>query len=653
MSIITLSNVRREIGARVILDAVSLSVAAGERIGLVGPNGAGKTTLLKLVAGQEVPDQGRVQHSRGLRISLLAQESAQDPALLHASTLTEAVIGGAAEIVSLAKDLRAMELEGRAGSAEYAEARNRYDAADGYGLEDRVGAALRGLGFPAVRHGEAPARLSGGEQTRVALARLVIADPDLLLLDEPTNHLDIQAIEWLEGALRARNGALLVASHDRAFLDAVIDRVWEVRAHRVTRFRGDYSAYAKQRAAADEGAERDADRREREIARERELIQTYRSHRKFTKMHEHERRLAALQPVRRERKAATLSIAAEGAGRGPAEPLRLSDASIGYREPVKAEIASVRRLALRRGERIGIVGPNGAGKSTLLKTIAGLLPVLDGSVELAGGVVPGYLAQVRAAGLHGATVLDALRTAVPVEVSEARAHLAKFLFRGDEVEKEVTVLSGGERSRLELAILGMMPANLLLLDEPTNHLDIDACESLERFILEGERTLLVVSHDRRLLERICTSLWVVDDGLVVAFDGGYAAWREAVAAGWTTKDADARVAGQLGAPGALAAAGRHAAPPPTATRSPAAQRSVPPRHGRLSKEQARRRRSAIESDLERHGLRKSHLELAMLDPKVIASYTELAKVASELADVTAALEQAEEAWLALEGEVAK
>ena len=653
MSIVTLSDVRREIGAAVILDEVTLSVAAGERIGLVGPNGAGKTTLLKMVAGIESPDQGRVQHAKGLRINLLAQESAQDLELLNAATLTEAVVGGAAEIVSLAAALREMELEGRAGSSEYAEARTRFDAADGYALEDRVGAALRGLGFPTARHSEAPARLSGGEQTRVALARLVIADPDLLLLDEPTNHLDIQAIEWLEGALRARHGALIVASHDRAFLDAVIDRVWEVRAHHVTRFRGDYSAYAKQRGAADEGDERDADRREKEIARERELIQTYRSHRKYAKMHEHERRLAAIEPVVRERKAATLSIAAAGAGRGPAEPLRLSEASIGYREPARVEIARVRSLALRRGERIGIVGPNGAGKSTLLKTIAGLLPALDGNVEIAGGVVPGYLAQVRAAGLKGATVLDALRTAVPVEVSEARAHLAKFLFRGDAVEKEVAVLSGGERSRLELAILGLMPANLLLLDEPTNHLDIDACESLERFLLDGERTLLVVSHDRRLLEKICTALWVVDEGVVAAFDGGYAEWRDAVAGGWTTKSADALIAGRLGAPGALSGRSTVAA---TTQKSPpvvASKKAGVVKPERLSKEQARRRRAAIESDLERHGLRKGQLELAMLDPKVISSYTELAKVASELADVTAALQEAEEAWLALEGEVAK
>jgi ATP-binding cassette subfamily F protein 3 len=198
-----------------------------------------------------------------------------------------------------------------------------------------------------------------------------------------------------------------------------------------------------------------------------------------------------------------------------------------------------------------------------------------------------------------------------------------------------------------------MPANLLLLDEPTNHLDIDACESLERFLLDGERTLLVVSHDRRLLERICTSLWVVEDGVVAAFDGGYTAWREAVASGWTTRSADALVAGRLGAPGALTSHASVATKAQPKAAAPVAKKSAAPKPERLSKEQARRRRSAIEADLERHGLRKGHLELAMLDPNVIASYTELAKVASELADVTAALQQAEEAWLAFEGEVAK
>ena len=643
MSILSLSDVGREIGAVTILENVSVSVAAGERIGLVGPNGAGKTTLLRMMIGRDEPDRGRVDRARGVNIEVLAQESSHDPRLLGAATLTDAVRSGAEEITRIANALQEAEAAGSVATPEYAAARQRFDALEGYTIDDRVASALRGLGFPTSRHGESPSRLSGGEQTRVALARLVIADPDLLLLDEPTNHLDVEAIEWLEGALRARGGALVVASHDRSFLDAVVDRVWEVRNHTVTRFRGNYSAYAQQRESGELDAERDAERRTKEIARERELIQTYRSHRKYSKMHEHERRLAAIEPVVAPKRRATLAISAAGAGRGPAEPVRLVEAEVGYREPVRRVIARAESVALRRGERVGIVGPNGAGKTTLLKSIAGILAPLSGEIQVAQGVIPAYLAQVRAAGLHGATVIEALRTAVPVEASVARGHLARFLFRGDEVDKEVAVLSGGERSRLELAILGLLPSNLLLLDEPTNHLDVDACESLERFLLDGERTVLLVSHDRRLLERICTQLWVVSEAAIVRFDGGWRAWRSAVAAGWTVANA-----------GVLDAAKRAPAPRATgsapsrpATAAPAKLKKGPA----LSKEQARRRRAAVDADLERLGLRKSQLELSLLDPKVIASYTELARVTSELADVSAALTAAEEAWLALEGEV--
>jgi len=643
MSILTLNGVGREIGAVTILENVSVSVAAGERVGLVGPNGAGKTTLLRMMIGRDEPDRGRVDRARGVSIEVLAQESAHDPRLLEAATLADAVRGGAEEIARIANVLQEAEAAGSVATPEYAAARQRFDALEGYTIDDRVASALRGLGFPTPRHGESPSRLSGGEQTRVALARLVIADPDLLLLDEPTNHLDVEAIEWLEGALRARGGALVVASHDRSLLDAVVDRVWEVRNRTVTRFRGNYSAYAQQRASGELDAERDAERRAKEIARERDLIQTYRSHRKYSKMHEHERRLAAIEPVVAPKRRATLKISAADVGRGPAEPVRLVEAEVGYREPARRVIARAESIALRRGERVGIVGPNGAGKTTLLKSIAGILPPLSGEIQVAHGVIPAYLAQVRAAGLHGATVIEALRTAIPVEASVARGHLARFLFRGDEVDKEVAVLSGGERSRLELAILGLLPSNLLLLDEPTNHLDVDACESLEQFLLHGERTVLLVSHDRRLLERFCTQLWVVSDGAVVRFDGGWREWRSAVAEGWT-----------------IANAGMHdtakRAPAPRATSSAPARPTTPdPARGKngptLSKEQARRRRAALDADLERLGLRKSQLELSLLDPKVIASYTELARVTSELADVSAAMTTAEGAWLALEGEV--
>ena len=437
-------------------------------------------------------------------------------------------------------------------SPAYADLQHRFEVLGGYTLDQRVEATLSGLGFTRDEWVRPPTGLSGGEQTRAALARLVIADPDLLLLDEPTNHLDLDALEWLEEHLRRRSGSLVVASHDRAFLDATVTRVWELRDRRLTVFRGDYSAYHRQREERDARAAKDAGTQAEQIARERELVQRYRSHRKFSKMHEHEARLERLQAERLEapRQSRRLALPQSAlAGGGPARSgeiaVRIEDLVIGYlpgRGAVRADgepatepqvVARVPFLAAQRGERIGIVGPNGAGKTTLLRTIAGDLPPLDGTLTFGHAAQIGYLAQLRGAAIPGTTVLDALLDTIPVTAGEARAYLARFLFRGDDAFKEVRALSGGERSRLELALLGIQPSNLLLLDEPTNHLDIPAREAIEAFMRDSAATLLVVSHDRRLLETVCDRLWVVGDGAAAAFDGGYKAWRQAVAGGWT------------------------------------------------------------------------------------------------------------------------
>jgi ATP-binding cassette subfamily F protein 3 len=507
-----------------------------------------------------------------------------------------------------------------------------------------------------------------------------VAQPDLLLLDEPTNHLDIGALEWLEEHLRRRSGSLLVASHDRAFLDATVTRIWELRDRRLTVFRGDYSAYHRQRVERDERATKDAGSHADQVAREQELVQNYRSHRKFAKMHEHEARLERLQAERVEapRASRKLRLPSDGlvTSAGPARSgetvVRLDDLDVGYLRPPDAPkaVAHADFVAARRGERIGIVGPNGAGKTTLLRTIAGELPPLDGAVTFGSGIQLGYLAQLRAAAFPGETVLDVLLDTVPVTAGEARSYLARFLFRGDDVLKEVRLLSGGERSRLELALLGIMPSNLYLLDEPTNHLDIVAREAIEAFLLSTPATMLVVSHDRRFLETVCERLWVVDDGLVVPFDGGYRAWREAVAGGWSVATARAQEAARLrssaGLPGAGAAAAaksghaleRAGALLPGAGEasarnghgpSPAVARTGPRARGpKLSKDAYRRQREAADAELTRLGLRKNHLELEMGKPTVQANFIELRRVTSELADVETALAAAEDAWLAVE-----
>ena len=670
MSILRLSGVTREVGTFTILDGIDAAIALGDRIGLVGPNGGGKTTLMRIAAGRDEPDRGEVHRKRGLSLGLLAQEAHFDAAFMAAPDLRTAVRAGAAHLDAMAAQLSELEHTGRAAEPVYAELQHRFDALGGYTLDLRVDAALSGLGFAREEWTRPPAAMSGGEQTRASLARLVIADPDLLLLDEPTNHLDIDALEWLEVRLQRRAGSLLVASHDRAFLDATVTRVWELRDRRLTTFRGDYSAYHRQRIERDDRAGKVAHTHEEQIARERELVQRYRSHRKFSKMHEHEARLERLQAERREAPRASRRLALPSralAGDGPSRSgeivVRIEDAMVGYlpgrggpdgngKAPAESVVvAKAPFLVAQRGERIGIVGPNGAGKTTLLRTIAGELPPLDGSIVFGNNTQIGYLAQLRGGAIPGATVLDALLEAIPVTPGEARGYLARFLFRGDDVLKEVRQLSGGERSRLELALLGIQPSNLLLLDEPTNHLDIAAREAIETFLAETPATLLIVSHDRRLLETVCERLWVVGDGLAVPFDGGYRAWRAALADGWTTAVAAESEARRLQV-GRAAATGRGTrtavAEAPKASRTTAPARKRPQRRDKLSKDAYRRQKASVEADLTRLGLRKSHLELSLGDPSITANYVEMRRITSELADIEQALAAAEDAWLEVE-----
>jgi ATP-binding cassette subfamily F protein 3 len=472
--------------------------------------------------------------------------------------------------------------------------------------------------------------------------------------------------------MRRRRGSLLVASHDRAFLDATVTRIWELRDRRLTAFRGDYSSYHRQRQERDARAAKDVESQADAIARERELVQRYRSHRKFSKMHEHEARLERLETNRIEapKRGRKLTLpSAALAGGGPARSgevvVRIEDLVVGYlpgRGAIEEDgtpatavhrVATAPFLAAQRGDRIGIVGPNGAGKTTLLRTIAGDLPPIDGRLAFGNAVQIGYLAQLRGAAIPGTTVLDALLEAIPITAGEARAYLARFLFRGDDAFKEVRTLSGGERSRLELALLGIMPSNLLLLDEPTNHLDIPAREAIESFMADSPATLLVVSHDRRLLETVCSKLWVVDDGQAVSFDGGYRAWRSAVSGGWTVSDEigrQAAVRGRGGRPSRASAPATPQDPGGSAAAGAAIAVKAPPRvrRERLSKDAYRRQKAIVDADLSRLGLRKGHLELAMGDPSIASNFVEMRRITSELADVEQALAAAEEAWLELE-----
>jgi ATP-binding cassette subfamily F protein 3 len=700
MSILRLEGVRRETGDVVILDSVSVGLARGDRIGLVGANGAGKTTLLEIAAGRLEPEAGSVHLARGTSVGLSTQEAHVDGQFMAAPSVRALVRSGAAAIERMERQLVELEGAGAAGvqSAAYAALRDRFEAADGYGLDQRVDHALTGLGIAQGRWDRRPTELSGGEQTRVALARLLTADPDLLLLDEPTNHLDIAAFEWLETVLARRRGSLIVASHDRAFLDNTVDRVWELRDHRLSIFRGGYSAYLLQRQSADARSRRLADSTAAAIVREEGLVQRYRSQRKHVKMHEHERRLEQLRDGQVPAPRRTLqlrlpntSLAGGDAGRSAEVVVSLEGVICGYvavNGAAPRPVVKVERLELRRGERIGIVGPNGAGKSTLLRTIAGQLPALGGFVRVGRNVLPGYLSQLRDRPLGGDTVVDALLAAAPVTPGDARSYLARFLFRGEDVQKPVRALSGGERSRLELALLGIGSVNLLLLDEPTNHLDIPAREALEAFLRESPATLVLVSHDRRRLESVGERLGVVEPGravtagravpgsavaagsaergcpepgreadpaVVAPYEGGYREWRAAVADGWTATGELARrpgttfLAQDRAAEASRRTATRAAAEPSGRAAGTARPVAVAgPVLPRLSKDAYRRERERIESDLTRLTQRKLVLEAGLGDPAVQANFVELRRLGSELADIDGAISLAEDAWLTLE-----
>ncbi|CAN5606071.1 ABC-F family ATP-binding cassette domain-containing protein [soil metagenome] len=677
VSILRLEGIRREIGARVILESVTVSLARGERVGLVGANGAGKTTLLEIIGATEESDGGSVHLVRGVRLGWLPQEADLAIRQAEASSVRALVRAGAAEVGSMERELAALESGGALAvqSAAYAALSEAFQARDGYQLDQRVEETLAGLGIGEDRWSRRPHELSGGEQTRVALARILVDDPDLLLLDEPTNHLDIAALEWLEAAMVRRSGALIVASHDRAFLDAVVTRTWELRGGRLRTFRGAYSAYLVQREAADSRQRREADARADAVAREEELVQRYRSQRKHVKMHEHERRLERLQEATKTVPPVVTRLAIpagdgarSGATRSGGTVISMEELTCGFRAvPGRGHdlpVLRVERLDVGRGERIGLVGPNGAGKTTLLHTMAGQLAALSGFVRVGRAVQPAYLSQLRDAPLPGTTVLDAMLAVVPGRAGEARAHLARFLFRGDDVFKPVADLSGGERSRLELAVLGIGDADLLLLDEPTNHLDIPAREALEAFLRASSATLVLVSHDRRLLESVCGRIWAVAAGSpgasarVASFDGGYRAWRAAVGEGWTVEQALAgRGRAGMRGPVPTATHSTNGRAPRAAAKGGPDPRSTPLTRGAaggpagqlppLSKDAFRREQRRVDEDLSRLGARRDELEAALAEPGVQSNFVELRRISSELADVDAALGQAEEAWLVL------
>ncbi|HRT30832.1 MAG TPA: ABC-F family ATP-binding cassette domain-containing protein [Anaerolineae bacterium] len=526
MALLTASNLSKFFGAEQILADVSFEVHPGDRIALVGLNGCGKSTLLEIVAGRLEPDAGSVHRARHLRLGYLPQH----PDFDGAGTLWEALETVFEGLLEQAQELRALEQRMASGDEtaleRYGAVLEAFDAAGGFTYEARIGQVLGGLGFAREEFETPIAHLSGGEKTRALLARLLLEEPDFLLLDEPTNHLDIEGIEWLEEQLRTWKGALIIVAHDREFLDAVATRVWELAFTRLETYRGNYTAYTEQRAARRQQQQAAYEAQQEHIARTEEYIHRYMAGQRSTQAKGRLRRLEREERYERPQEAQRIRLDLHTGLRSGNLVLGLYDLQAGY-EP-GAPLVTVAEAEIHRGERVALVGPNGAGKTTLLRTILQTLPPLGGRVRIGAAVCMGYFAQVQADLDPRLTVLETLGKAGMDLLSEGRAFLARYGFRGDEVFKEIGVLSGGERARVALALLALQRANFLLLDEPTNHLDLPSQETLQEVIAHFPGTVLLVSHDRYLIRQLATHVWAIADGAVHIFEGyqAYADWHQ-------------------------------------------------------------------------------------------------------------------------------
>ncbi|HZC36884.1 MAG TPA: ABC-F family ATP-binding cassette domain-containing protein [Chthoniobacterales bacterium] len=493
---LTISQITKAFGGRVLFSDVSLQVNRGNRIGLIGPNGAGKSTLFLLILGQDSPDEGTIVLQKDARVGYLPQESAPT----GQETILELALFG-----------------GPAGQTK-AEFVNDLD----HQWEAKAKRILSGLAFRERDFSRPAAEFSGGWIIRAHLARLLVAEPDLLLLDEPTNHLDLQSVDWLQNYLRNYPGAIVLVSHDRAFLNAIVRKIVEFDRGKLLHYQGDYEAYLTQRTARREQQLAAYKNQQREIAKLQTFIDRFGA--KNTKASQAQSKRKQIERMEKieapEPEAASVHFRFPQPARSGARVLELKELHHAYGDQL---VYAGLNLTIERGQRTVLVGPNGAGKSTLLKLLAGVLPVHKGERILGHKVELGYFSQHRAEmfDLSRSVLAEASDIVNPPGEQIVRSLLGAFLFRGDDVFKPVSVLSGGEKSRLALAKLLLAPPNLLLMDEPTTHLDMRSIEALVGALRQYEGTLLFISHDVYFIRQIATSVFQVRDGEVVLFPGDY------------------------------------------------------------------------------------------------------------------------------------
>ena len=528
---IRLENISKQNGKQIVFIEASAGLLKGEKVGLVGPNGAGKTTLFRMITGEEAPDEGVVSTDRGITIGYFSQDVGE---MAGRSAVAE-VMDGAGPVSTVAAELAELEAamvdpdradEMEALIARYGEVQGRFEELDGYALDGRAREVLAGLGFsPAMMEGDV-GTLSGGWKMRVALARILLMAPDAMLLDEPSNHLDIESLIWLEEFLKGYEGALLMTSHDRSFMNRIVGKIVEIDGGALTTYSGDYEFYQQQRALSEKQQQAQFERQQAMLAKEIAFIERFKARASHAaQVQSRVKKLDKIERVEPPKRRQTVKFEFQPAPRSGDDVADLKGVAKRYGEKV---IYDGFDFQIRRRERWCVMGVNGAGKSTLLKLVTGTSEPDSGIVTLGAGVKLGYFAQHSMEILEGErTVFETLEDAFPqANQGSLRALAGCFGFSGDDVEKRCRVLSGGEKARLVMALMLYDPPNFLVLDEPTNHLDIATKEMLIEALAAFEGTMLFVSHDRHFLAALSNRVLELTPDGVHAYGGGYTEYVE-------------------------------------------------------------------------------------------------------------------------------
>ncbi len=654
MALLIASDMHKDMAGQPLLRGVSFKLERRERMTIAGRNGAGKTTLLRMLAGETSIDRGELSVAKGVRIALHDQR----PPRVRSMALRDYVLSGCAEELQIEAELA--QLEGRMAAGEsdeallarYSRAQARLEARGGYLWRDRATAMAHGLGFADADLDRSLDTFSGGQLTRASLARALATGADVLLLDEPTNHLDIESLEWLEQTLVDLDAAVVLVAHDRWFLEAVGTAVLELEAGRSRFFAGTWHQWRREQAAREMALGRAIDAQRAEIERMERFIERFRY--KASKARQAQSRVKKLAKIERIERDPAASKGLEFEFRAPERSGRVIFELLDGRVEVGATpvvLLEHAELWLERGEHVSLVGPNGSGKTTLIETLAGRRELAAGKLSTGHNVQVGYLSQhadeLGAGGEQGQSVLDAIQRATGLNQGRGRALLGRFLFSGEDAEKPLVGLSGGERRRLSLAILVHSGANVLILDEPTNHLDIESREALEDALRGFTGAVLLVSHDRALLDAVGTRTVAVEDGALHSYEGGwpeYVRVREERRAGGAhvalaPPPQRAPAAGRDGSVNGAAAGVNGASANGGATAKKAKAKATGPSKNRLTDQQK------AERLIEQAEAAMSALEQELADPEAWATQYESAK---SQARHTAARRAVEDAYARLE-----